>query len=129
MATQVDMILTSKDLMRRHASEKDPEMKHFDIGKMHFYRAHSVVYYAPDGRKKILKSRDGQLGWIDYAIHIEWEVLDSEPFPYHFHRQMMGEAYMMCNDCGAKLWSFDGKEDKDIRCPYKGEQARKYGCT
>lgn len=34
-------------------------------------------------------------------------------------RLSLGEAWMMCNECGARLYSFDGYEDKDRRCPYK----------
>jgi len=34
-------------------------------------------------------------------------------------RLQLGEAWMFCNDCGAKLYSFDGEEDKDIGCPHK----------
>jgi hypothetical protein len=34
-------------------------------------------------------------------------------------RLTLGEAWMWCNECGAKLYSFDGHDDKDKRCPYK----------
>ena len=34
-------------------------------------------------------------------------------------RLQVGEAYMMCNDCGAKLYSFDGDFDASISCPYR----------
>lgn len=30
-----------------------------------------------------------------------------------------GEAWMICSDCGAKLYSFDGKEDASRKCMYK----------
>jgi hypothetical protein len=33
-------------------------------------------------------------------------------------RLAMGEAYMFCEDCGAKLYSFDGNMDASKRCPY-----------
>jgi len=33
-------------------------------------------------------------------------------------RLRMGEAYMMCHDCGARLYSFDGNDDKSTGCPY-----------
>ncbi len=33
-------------------------------------------------------------------------------------RLAAGEAHMMCRDCGAKLYSFDGNEDADRSCPY-----------
>jgi len=32
-------------------------------------------------------------------------------------RLIMGEAYMYCSDCMAKLYSFDGNEDKSRHCP------------
>lgn len=32
-------------------------------------------------------------------------------------RLEMGEAWMMCIDCNAKLFSFDGYEDKTTICP------------
>ena len=28
-----------------------------------------------------------------------------------------GHAWMMCEDCGAKLYDFDGNMDKSMRCP------------
>jgi len=34
-------------------------------------------------------------------------------------RLKMGEAYMMCSECGARLYSFDGYEDTSRHCPYK----------
>lgn len=33
--------------------------------------------------------------------------------------QLRGEAWMMCRDCGGKLWSFDGDEDANRHCPYR----------
>lgn len=33
-------------------------------------------------------------------------------------RLSLGEAYMMCNQCGAKLYSFDGDTDASRNCPY-----------
>jgi hypothetical protein len=40
-------------------------------------------------------------------------------------RNALGEAYVMCNQCGARLWSTEGYEDFGITCPYpkgpKGE--------
>lgn len=33
-------------------------------------------------------------------------------------RLMNGEAWMMCSDCGAKLYSFDGAQDGSKKCPY-----------
>jgi hypothetical protein len=46
------------------------------------------------------------------------EDLDQE-FDRVEARLASGEAYMMCNECGAKLWSFDGNRDADRTCPYK----------
>jgi hypothetical protein len=132
-ATKVDMILTEQDILpihKHHAS--DPETKHFLTKKSSIYMAETVTYHAPNGRRKVLKSRDPSklpLGWIDYSLHIEWEVSDNEPYPYYFSRLLAGEAYMLCNECGARLWSFDGKEDKDTRCPYRGtDKGKLYGC-
>jgi hypothetical protein len=34
-------------------------------------------------------------------------------------RLTLGEAYMFCKECGAKLHSFDGTEDAYQACPYK----------
>lgn len=33
-------------------------------------------------------------------------------------RNSLGEAYMWCEDCGARLYSFDGNKDASRRCPY-----------
>ena len=33
-------------------------------------------------------------------------------------RLMAGNAWMMCNDCGAKLYEFEGYRDEDKPCPY-----------
>lgn len=33
-------------------------------------------------------------------------------------RLQMGEAYMMCENCGAKLYSFDGYQDASRKCPF-----------
>lgn len=30
-------------------------------------------------------------------------------------RLQLGEAYMMCQDCGCRLYSFDGNEDVQLR--------------
>lgn len=32
-------------------------------------------------------------------------------------RLALGEAHMMCRDCGAKLYSFDAHQDADRPCP------------
>lgn len=37
------------------------------------------------------------------------------------NRLALGEAWMWCNDCGAKLYSFDGKADNSRPCPNKKE--------
>lgn len=34
-------------------------------------------------------------------------------------RLELGEAYMICRECGARLYSFDGSQDRDTQCPYK----------
>lgn len=39
------------------------------------------------------------------------------PSPAEIRREM-GEAYMRCRDCGARLYSFDGTQDADEPCPY-----------
>lgn len=31
----------------------------------------------------------------------------------------LGNAWMWCAECGAKLWEFDDYEDQSRRCPYK----------
>jgi len=43
----------------------------------------------------------------------------SENKSYADIRKEFGEAYMMCRECGSRLWSFDGNEDSDRDCPYK----------
>lgn len=43
------------------------------------------------------------------------------------HRNALGHAWMMCNDCGAKLYDFDGYKDMSKNCPYvRDEKGR---CT
>lgn len=39
-------------------------------------------------------------------------------YEYRKSRLACGEAYMMCEDCGARLWSFDGDLDQSRKCPY-----------
>ena len=34
-------------------------------------------------------------------------------------RRANGHAWMMCSECGGKLYDFDGHEDRDRKCPYK----------
>lgn len=34
-------------------------------------------------------------------------------------RRWSGEAWWMCNDCGARLGSFDGNIDRGVKCPYE----------
>lgn len=38
-----------------------------------------------------------------------------------------GHAWRMCNECGAKLYDFDGNQDMDRRCPYVKDDKGK--CT
>jgi ribosomal protein L37E len=45
---------------------------------------------------------------------------------YHKLRLLLGEAYMMCNECGSRLWSFDGNKDSCVKCPYKEDNKCKY---
>ena len=33
-------------------------------------------------------------------------------------RLSSGEAWMICEDCGARLYSFDGCKDTSRKCPY-----------
>lgn len=35
------------------------------------------------------------------------------------HRLEMGNAWMMCSECGGKLYDFDGHEDASRQCPFK----------
>lgn len=44
---------------------------------------------------------------------------EPEPLSQTEARRLLGEAWMMCNECGGKLWSFDGERDADRSCPYK----------
>ena len=44
--------------------------------------------------------------------------------PRELTRLDMGEAWMMCHDCGAKLWSFDGCKDTSRGCPYLTRQGK-----
>lgn len=36
-------------------------------------------------------------------------------------RRLMGEAWMWCSECGARLHSFDGYEDDAMSCPFPSE--------
>lgn len=40
---------------------------------------------------------------------------------HHENRLANGWAHMICSDCGAKLYDFDGFKDQDVRCPWPGE--------
>lgn len=42
----------------------------------------------------------------------------SQPSNYVI-RLLMGEAWLWCEDCGAKLFSFDGNKDVSRKCPYQ----------
>jgi len=37
------------------------------------------------------------------------------------HHNDWGEAWVMCRDCGAKLYSTDGTQDYAVGCPTKEE--------
>jgi len=39
----------------------------------------------------------------------------------HNSRLDLGEAWMWCVDCNAKLYSFDGYKDATTKCPTKQE--------
>lgn len=43
-------------------------------------------------------------------------------------RNSLGEAHVMCADCGARLCSEDGNDDRSVPCPYVGQEAVKMGC-
>jgi hypothetical protein len=43
------------------------------------------------------------------------------------NRLAMGEAHMICSECGAKLYSFDGHMDSSRPCPY--QKSPKGECT
>ncbi len=34
-------------------------------------------------------------------------------------RRANGHAWMMCSECGGKLYDFDGHEDSDRPCPFR----------
>ena len=34
-------------------------------------------------------------------------------------RHEIGEAYVVCVECGARLWSEDGDKDIESLCPYR----------
>ena len=34
-------------------------------------------------------------------------------------RRANGHAWMMCRECGGKLYDFDGHQDSDRPCPYR----------
>lgn len=36
----------------------------------------------------------------------------------HLTRLQLGEAFMHCSDCGGKLYSFDGDQDRARPCPH-----------
>jgi len=42
---------------------------------------------------------------------------EETPLSHAEARLRMGEAYMMCRDCGARLYSFDGEQDASCPCP------------
>jgi hypothetical protein len=43
---------------------------------------------------------------------------DDKPVETKPIRLEMGEAWMMCSTCSAKLYSFDGDKDSMRPCPY-----------
>lgn len=53
----------------------------------------------------------------------------------HVERRLeAGEAYVICRECGARLWSTDANPnnpvDVDVTCPYVGTKLEEaYGCT
>lgn len=47
------------------------------------------------------------------------EELIKKPEPKKMTRHDYGEAWMMCQDCGARLFWFDGDKDECRPCPYK----------
>jgi hypothetical protein len=42
-------------------------------------------------------------------------------------RLLMGEAYVLCNECYARLYSIEGNSDRLDSCPYKKDE--KGRCT
>lgn len=47
------------------------------------------------------------------------EPKEDKPLSQHEIRKLSGECWMMCSECGSKLWSFDGVADASRPCPYK----------
>lgn len=46
---------------------------------------------------------------------------------YTENRLSLGHAYMMCNECGCKLYDIDGYKDLSRKCMYKKDEEGK--CT
>jgi len=44
--------------------------------------------------------------------------MNTNPDNKKLNRLEVGNAWMWCNECGAKLYEFDGDDDKDKACPY-----------
>lgn len=54
---------------------------------------------------------------------VKWSDLSPQE-----RRNAMGEAHVICEGCGARLFSEDGTEDRGIPCPYVGQEAINMGC-
>ncbi len=52
------------------------------------------------------------------------DVNDSDSEEEKPFRLYLGEAWMMCKECGAKLYSFDGDVDGSRMCPYKSRDGK-----
>lgn len=46
-------------------------------------------------------------------------ALNIQLYDHSADRLRNGEAYMMCNECVSKLYSFDGDKDASRSCPKK----------
>lgn len=59
----------------------------------------------------------------DYLDRDAWADLSPQE-----KRNSLGEAHVMCANCGARLYSDEGYDDRSIPCPYTGTEAEKMGC-
>lgn len=59
--------------------------------------------------------------WLDALL--VWEIINlvisMNGEEYTKSRLALGHGYMICRECGAKLYDIDSHKDMDRSCPYK----------
>lgn len=90
---------------RKWIQKKGTHQEHFDI--------------ALSMKKKALAAGAQEITWRALGeMCIKRGTPPTTAIEMPMTRLEWGEAWMMCRDCNAKLYSFDGNQDQSIPCPH-----------